>query len=120
MMARALILLILAGAAAGRAAAVERGRDLFARRCSGCHAPDRNIVGPRLRGVFGRKAATVAGFPYSGGLKNSHLTWDEQSLDRWLTAPDKVVPETGMEFSVPKADERAAIIAYLKSLGSEH
>jgi cytochrome c len=49
----------------------ERGKDLFVRRCSGCHSPDLNKEGPRLRGVYGRRAASVSGFEYSESLKET-------------------------------------------------
>lgn len=109
---------LLAGAAALLAWSTpqERGKGLFERRCGGCHALDTNKEGPRLRGVFGRKAASVADFEYSEALKKSGVTWDAAHLDRWLTDPDAVAHGTDMSFHVPDAGEREALIAYLKSL----
>src|SRR6185312_3769647 len=75
-----------------------KGQDLFARRCSGCHALDINKEGPRLRGVYGRRAAAVADFGYSDSLRNTAVTWDAATLDRWLTDPDGVAAGTDMEF----------------------
>jgi cytochrome c len=92
------------------------GKDLFERRCSGCHSLDRDKEGPRLGGVYGRPAGSVASFNYSDALKSSHITWDANSLDKWLAGPDKVVPDTDMAFHLENAGERAAIIAYLKEL----
>src|ERR1035438_3558777 len=63
----------------------ERGKDLFERRCSGCHARDTNKEGPRLRGVYGRKAASLADFEYSDALKKRAVRWDDASLDRKST-----------------------------------
>jgi cytochrome c len=97
----------------------ERGKDLFVRRCSGCHAPDLNKEGPKLRGVYGRKAASVAGFDYSETLKKAGIRWDDATLDKWLTDPDAMVPETDMAFRLADGDERKAVIAYLKSLGNQ-
>jgi cytochrome c len=94
----------------------ERGKDLFVRLCSGCHAPDVNKEGPRLRGVYGRNAATVADFGYSEALKKSGVRWDEATLDRWLTDPDAMVPDTDMAFGLKNPEERKAVIAYLKTL----
>ncbi len=94
----------------------ERGKELFERRCSGCHAPDSNKEGPRLRGVYGRKAAAVPDFAYSEALKKSSIRWDDASLDRWLTGPDEMVPDTDMAFRVKDGEERKALIAYLKTL----
>jgi len=91
-----------------------RGKIVFEKRCTGCHAMDGDREGPRLAGVFGRKAGSVAGFDYSAGLKSSGITWNEATLNRWLTDPDMVVPDTKMDFHVPKAQERADLIAYFK------
>jgi cytochrome c len=95
------------------------GKSLFERRCTGCHSLDRAIGGPPLRGVYGRQAGTVPGFPYSQALQKSRLTWDDATLDRWLADPGQLVPDTDMEFRVPDAAPRAAIIGYLKSLGGK-
>ena len=97
---------------------IEKGKDLFARRCSGCHAADINKEGPRLRGVYGRKAGSVPDFVYSDPVKKLNLQWDEASLDRWLTDPDLMAPNTDMAFRLSSAEERKAVIAYLKTLGS--
>jgi cytochrome c len=94
----------------------EHGKDLFVRRCSGCHAPDLNKEGPRLRGVYGRKAASVPGFAYSDALRKMDLRWDDASLDRWLRDPDSMAPDTDMGFRLTDAEERKAVISYLKSL----
>jgi cytochrome c len=93
-----------------------RGKDLFVRRCSGCHDPEINKEGPRLRGVYGRKAGSVAEFGYSEALKKQAFRWDEASLDRWLSDPDAMVPDTDMAFRLADADERRLVIGYLKSL----
>jgi cytochrome c len=94
----------------------ERGKDLFMRRCSGCHALDLNKEGPPLRNVYGRKAASAPGFSYSEALKKLDLRWDEARLDRWLSDPDSMAPDTDMGFRLADAEERNALIAYLKSL----
>jgi cytochrome c len=74
----------------------------------------RTARGHGLSGVFGRKAGGVAGFTYSAGLKNSGVTWTDATLERWLSDPDMVEPDNNMSFSVPKAEERRDLIAYLK------
>jgi len=91
-----------------------RGKVVFEKRCTGCHALDGDREGPRLAGIFGRKAGSVAGFDYSVGLKNSGMTWNESTLEKWLSDPDMVVPDTKMDFHVPKAQERSDLIAYFK------
>jgi cytochrome c len=89
-----------------------RGKLLY-QSCSGCHSIDENDVGPKHRGVVGRRAASVPGYAYSAALKRSNLTWNQAALDRWLTNPQKLVPGAKMYFSVANAQNRADIIAYL-------
>ena len=91
-----------------------RGKAVFEKRCTGCHAMDVNREGPRLAGVFGRKAGSVAGFTYSAGLKKSGITWEDATLEKWLSDPDLMVPENDMSINVPKAAERRDLIAFLK------
>ncbi|MEO5597829.1 MAG: c-type cytochrome [Novosphingobium sp.] len=88
-------------------------------QCVSCHTirPGLNAVGPSLFGVFGRKAGTTAGYAYSDANKNSGLTWDEATLDTYLTAPMKMVPGTKMTFAgVPDPAKRKAIIEFLKTV----
>ena len=91
-----------------------RGEDVFQKRCTGCHAMNADREGPRLAALFGRKAGSVSGFTYSKGLKNSNWTWTDATLEKWLSDPDVMVPDNNMSFSVPKAEERRDLIAYLK------
>jgi cytochrome c len=90
------------------------GQMLFEKRCAGCHGLDNAKEGPPLRTVYGRKAGSVGGFEYSDALKNSHVVWDEAALNQWLTSTESLVHDNDMEFAVPKPDERAEIIQYLK------
>ena len=95
-----------------------RGRDLFDKRCTGCHSLDSIKVGPPLRGTFGHRAATDPKFPYSDALKKTAPVWDEVTLDKWLADPDALVPDNDMSFRLADAGERAAIVAYLKHLAA--
>jgi cytochrome c len=97
----------------------DHGREIFDRRCTGCHALDNDKEGPRLRGVYGRKAGSVPSFQYSDALKKADVTWDDSNLDKWLTDPDKFIPDVDMDFHLEKPDERSAVIAYLKQLSSK-
>ena len=100
---------------AGQAQTTDKhGKELFDKRCGGCHALDRDKEGPRLGGVYGRAAASVASFQYSDALQKSNLRWTEETLDKWLTDPDKLVPDADMAFHVESADERRGIISYLR------
>lgn len=87
--------------------------------CISCHAvtPGRNGVGPSLHGIYGGKAATVAGYAYSAALKDAGLTWDAATLDAWLANPKQVVPGTKMVFfGMPDAARRKQVIDYLATL----
>jgi cytochrome c len=101
---------------AGAANDTARGKELFEKRCSGCHSRNRDMEGPHLGGVYGRRSGTVPDFPYSDALKKAQITWTADTLDRWLTDPEQLVPDTDMAFRVEKADERAEIIRYLQQL----
>lgn len=92
------------------------GKDLFERRCTGCHSLDRDKEGPRLRGVYGRVSGSVPSFSYSDGLKKAAILWDHQTLEKWLTNPEAVVSDTDMGFHVKDPEERKAIIDFLKSV----
>jgi cytochrome c len=87
-------------------------------RCAVCHSIDgANAAGPTLKGVVGRKAGDVPGFRYSRAMKSSGATWDDKSLDAYLSDPQGFIPGNVMPFSgVADASERMAIIAYLKTL----
>ena len=93
----------------------KRGEALFAQRCAACHALDRNKTGPILGGVFGRKAGTASGFPYSPALRAADLRWSAGALDQWLTDPRKFVPDARMPIRVLDPATRRDIIAYLKA-----
>jgi glucose/arabinose dehydrogenase/cytochrome c2 len=96
------------------------GKAVFTERCSICHTaePGDNggAQGPSLVGVFGRHAAGVAAFSYTGALAAANLTWDAPTLSRFLAAPTKAVPGTAMVVAVPKETDRGNLIAYFQSL----
>lgn len=93
-----------------------RGRILFL-QCSACHAIDSTEhakVGPHLARLYGRRAGSLESFPYSPALAAVGLIWDEQTLDRWLEAPQSVVPGNVMAFpGIDRAEDRKALLAYL-------
>jgi len=92
----------------------DAGRALYQARCSACHSLDYNGAGPAHRGVFGRAAAQAPGFAYSEALKSSQVVWNDETLDRWLTDPERFVPGQRMGINVPEAKDRQDLIAYLK------
>jgi len=92
------------------------GQELYESRCIACHSPDANRVGPKHRGVVGRVSGTVPDFNYSKAVKAAQVTWDEQSLDQWLTNPQAFIPGQKMNFRVNDPIDRADLIAYLRTL----
>ena len=101
------------GAAPLAAGDPARGKALY-QGCESCHSIDENDVGPKHRGLVGRKAGSVKDYVYSPALKSSGLTWGEANLDRWLVNPSAMVPGTKMFFRIEDAQARADLIAYLK------
>jgi cytochrome c len=90
-----------------------RGETLY-QACQDCHSLDKNDVGPRHRGVFGRKAASLPDYDYSDALKSANIVWNEETLDKWLTDPQAVAPGAKMFFHLDNPQDRADVIAYLK------
>jgi cytochrome c len=96
---------------------IARGERGF-RVCVACHLlePDRNMTGPSLANLWGRKAGSLPSFDrYSDALRTSGIIWDDRSLDAWLTDPERMVPDNEMPFEGIK-DERARtdLLAFLK------
>jgi len=90
------------------------GRLVF-RKCQACHSmePGKNILGPSLAGIVGRKAGSEAGYNYSPAMKQANIVWDAKSLDAYLSDPQKFVPGNKMPFPGLKTDhDRADVIAY--------
>lgn len=97
-----------------------QGRELFAERCSACHALDQNKLGPMLGGVVGRKAGSVPGYHYSQALQNASLVWSKDKLDRWLTDPQKFIPGAKMPVRILDAVTRRDLVAYLQEESEHH
>jgi glucose/arabinose dehydrogenase len=101
------------------AADAAAGKALFRQQCTVCHTAEPNddggAQGPSLIGVFGRHAAGDPSFSYTKALQDSKLTWDTRTLDRFLTAPAKLVPGTAMAVALSNKARRADVVAYLQS-----
>lgn len=96
-----------------------KGQALFASNCAACHNAAKgggDGQGPNLFSVYGRKAGSEAGFPYSSGFAKTNFVWDAPHLDQWLTKPTSLIPGSYMMYQQPDPQIRADIIAYLKSL----
>jgi nitrite reductase (NO-forming) len=104
-----------AAGAAVQAGDPQAGRLVY-RKCQACHSlePGKNMVGPSLAGIVGKKAASQPNFNYSPAMQASGVTWDATSLDRYLSDPQKTIPGNRMPFPGLKTqNERKDVIAYL-------
>lgn len=94
----------------------ERGEAIYIAKCGGCHSVDQNRIGPKHRGVVGRRAGGVEDYSYSPALQSTGIVWDAASLDEWLKGPTKMVPGTRMGLALSDMSERQDVIAYLTSI----
>jgi cytochrome c len=88
-------------------------------QCAACHSvePGKHGVGPSLAGVYGTKSGELAGYAFSDAMKAAKLTWDDQTLDSYLTNPMKMVPGTKMTFAgMSDPAKRKEVIEYMKTL----
>jgi cytochrome c len=114
---RVLASLAFAGLIVGSPALAADGAKTFQFQCKTCHAAKSSPMGPSLTGVAGRKIASLPDFKYSAGLTaKSAATWTDANLDAFLTAPAKFAPGTRMPSGVAAPADRAAVVAYLKTL----
>jgi nitrite reductase (NO-forming) len=93
------------------------GRQVF-RKCQACHSlePGKNILGPSLAGVVGRKSGAEPAYSYSPAMKQANIVWDEKTLDAYLADPQKAIPGNKMPFPGLKTDhDRADVMAFLAS-----
>jgi cytochrome c len=98
---------------------LEADKKQFVTSCGTCHVVDPAAgkrQGPPLNGIIGRKSGSVAGFAYSPALAAANLTFDEATLDKWITNAQALVPGSRMPYRQADPDKRGKIIAYLKSV----
>ena len=104
----------IAAASANAAGDAAHGQQLYTARCIACHSLDENRVGPKHRGVYGRKAGRAESYDYSPALRQTTIVWNDTTLDRWLADPEKLIPGQKMGYQVPEAADREDLIAFLK------
>ncbi len=95
-----------------------RGKEIF-KFCVGFHtvSPGGISMGPSLAGLYGRRAGAIKGYRYSKVLRQSGIVWNSTTLDRWLSNPRKIVPNSRMLFpGIRNPRDRAALIVILKSV----
>jgi glucose/arabinose dehydrogenase/cytochrome c2 len=115
-----MVLAVSASMTPAFAADPNAGKTLFRQQCALCHSAEPNdnggAQGPNLNGVFARHAAANTSFSYTKALQESNLTWDQATLDRFLSSPTTVVPGTAMVIAVPKDTDRQNVIAYFEAV----
>jgi cytochrome c len=114
----AMAVVVVGSPSALAAGDADAGKQLFTTTCNACHStePGVNKIGPSLAGIFDSKSGAVPGYDFSPALKAANITWDETALDKFLQNPAADVHGTKMFISVPSAENRQNIIAYLKTL----
>jgi cytochrome c len=114
-----------AGSAAGALAAGDaaEGEKIFAHKCATCHKIGegaKNFVGPELNGLIGRKTGSVPDYNYSDANKSSGITWDDATLNEFLTNPKAKIPGTKMMFAgLPNDTDKANVVAYLSQFDAD-
>lgn len=113
------LLLTLGVSPVARADDVASGEQLFRVQCAICHSTQtgENMVGPSLSGVYGRAYGAAPGYRYAAAGDQAAMIWDEDALDRYISAPTAVLPQTTMAYpGLRSAALRAKIIAFLRTL----
>ncbi len=99
--------------------AMPNGERQFMRKCSICHAltpPPSRKAGPSLHGLFGRRAGTVPGYPYSEILDGSDIVWDDDTIDALFDlGPDHYIPGSKMPMQrITAGQDRQDLITFLR------
>jgi len=93
----------------------QRGAQVFA-QCKVCHSLEagKNMVGPSLHGLIGRRAGTVPGYAYSPAMKNANVTWNDDTLSQYLSNPKAFIPGVKLPFAGIKDPSKLGdLLAYL-------
>ena len=109
--------IVVASSAGALAQDVAAGETSF-KKCLPCHRVGegaKNLVGPELNGLEGRKSGSAEGFSYTEANKNSGIAWDEAQFKEYITNPRAKIPGTKMVFAgISSENERNNLWAYLK------
>ena len=111
------LILALSLALAASSAFAAPPQDVFNDKCGDCHTLDPpSGTAPALKGVVGRKVASLTDFQYSDALKAKGGVWTEAAIDAFIADPKTYAPGTVMTAGAPDPADRKAIIDYLKSV----
>jgi cytochrome c len=99
----------------------ERGAEVWA-KCKACHTIEkggRNIVGPNLHGLFGRKAGSLPNYNYSPAMRQANVVWNDETLDKYLAETVDFLPGTKMYGGLAIKQDRLDLIAWLREAARE-
>ena len=106
----------IAAAAPAHAADAAHGKELY-QACIACHSEKPDAIGPSLKGVIGRKSASLEDFRYSNAMKRANLVWDDDNLSAYIRDPQAKVKGNRMPFAgFNQATDVDDVVAYLKTL----
>jgi cytochrome c len=111
----ALLMTLSPACSAWAAGDAVRGEARF-QDCAACHKLEAGVnnVGPSLHGIFTRKAGDVSDFRYSPAMKRSGIVWTPETLEKFISDPQAMVPGNRMPYAgMTGASDRADLIAYL-------
>ena len=110
------VIVVVLSASAAAAADAEHGKVLY-QACIACHSERPDALGPSLKGVVGRRSASLEDFRYSNPMQRANLVWDENNLRAYIQDPQAKVKGNRMPYGgVTNAKDVDDIIAYLKVL----
>ena len=116
----AFVLAVLVCATPVLGADANAGKSYFHQQCALCHSAQTGdnggAQGPNLNGVFGRNSAGDPQFGYTKAMQAAKLTWDADTLNRFLASPTTIVPGSAMVVAIPKEDDRANVITYFQAV----
>ena len=116
----AIIVAASAGAAGAQSAADGEREFAVCRACHQTGETAENMLGPQLNGLDGRKAGSVADYPYSEAMKDSGITWNEASFKQYIADPQAMVKGTKMPFAGLKDEKKVADLwAFLRQFDAD-
>jgi len=116
----AIIVAASAGVAAAQSAADGEREFAVCRACHQVGDTAENMLGPQLNGLDGRKAGSIADYPYSEAMKNSGITWNDASFKQYIADPQAMVKGTKMPFAGLKDEKKVADLwAFLRQFDAD-